>query len=526
MKILCVNSSPRIPGQSKTELILNPLVKGIIKCIIKFLCFSFRRFSSTLTLSLLLFIYSYPISLYAQECIGSYTLTSQTEIDVFNCTSVTGNLYIEETVYRNITNLNGLSKLTSVGGSFRIWGNDALTNVDGLAALTSVGRDFFIKLNSALTNVDGLAALTSFGGDIFSISNNDALTNVDGLAALTSLGGSLFITLNDALINVDGLAAIASVGGRLDIWGNPALTNVDGLANLTSVGELLNIGSNPALTNVDGLANLTSIGRSLLIQNNDALTNVDGLAALTSVGIELVIYGNPALTNVDGLASLTSVIEDNLYIGSNPALTNVDGLAALTSVGGSLWVNNNDALMRCCGLYPLLTSGTIGGEIRILNNITGCNSADEIINAGPCIYEILIDIKPGGYPNSINLKSKGNVPVAILTTDDFDAYNVDPDYCEFAGAYPLRWNMEDVDYDGDYDMLFHFKTQELELTKESTEASLEGETYDGQTIVGTDSVKIVPNAKYDKISLNNTRNLNLDGSGEGSNNTCFISALF
>lgn len=108
---------------------------------------------------------------------------------------------------------------------------------------------------------------------------------------------------------------------------------------------------------------------------------------------------------------------------------------------------------------------------------------------------VLLDIKPGSYPNSINLKSKGKVTVAILTTDDFDAYDVDPDTVNFAGADPLRWNMEDVDNDGDHDMLLHFMTQELDLIKESTEATLEGETYDGIQIVGTDSVNIVPKGK-------------------------------
>jgi len=110
-------------------------------------------------------------------------------------------------------------------------------------------------------------------------------------------------------------------------------------------------------------------------------------------------------------------------------------------------------------------------------------------------FEVEIDIKPGSYPNSINLKSKGKVPVAVLTTDDFDAYDVDPDTCVFANANPLRWKMEDVDNDGDHDMLLHCKTQELDLTKESTEATLEGETYEGIQIIGTDSVNIVPKGK-------------------------------
>jgi hypothetical protein len=113
------------------------------------------------------------------------------------------------------------------------------------------------------------------------------------------------------------------------------------------------------------------------------------------------------------------------------------------------------------------------------------------------IFDLTIDIKPGSYPNSINLKSKGKVPVAILTTNDFDAYDVDPETCVFAGAYPLRWKMEDVDDDGDYDMLFHFMTRELDLIKTSTEANLVGETIYGDQITGTDSVNIVPKCNWD-----------------------------
>ena len=39
----------------------------------------------------------------------------------------------------DITNLDGLANITSVGGDLDIYYNDALTNLDGLANLTSVG---------------------------------------------------------------------------------------------------------------------------------------------------------------------------------------------------------------------------------------------------------------------------------------------------------------------------------------------------------------------------------------------------
>ena len=65
----------------------------------------------------------------------------------------------------------------------------------------------------------------------------------------------------------------------------------------------------------------------------------------------------------------------------------------------------------------------------------------------------------------------------------------------FADAQPARWTLEDVDSDGDLDILFHFKTQDLNLTQDSTEAALIGETDIGQTIEGTDTVNIVPKGK-------------------------------
>ncbi len=109
--------------------------------------------------------------------------------------------------------------------------------------------------------------------------------------------------------------------------------------------------------------------------------------------------------------------------------------------------------------------------------------------------EVTIDIKPGSYPNSINLKSKGVVPVAVLKTDVFDAAKVNPATVEFAGAAPLRWTLEDVDGDGDKDMLFHFKTEQLNLDQNSTEATLKGQTTEGVTFEATDEVQIVPAKK-------------------------------
>jgi parallel beta-helix repeat protein len=115
----------------------------------------------------------------------------------------------------------------------------------------------------------------------------------------------------------------------------------------------------------------------------------------------------------------------------------------------------------------------------------------------PPVLNISIDIKPGSYPNSINLKSKGKVPVAIFTTNDFDATNVDHDTIMFLDANPVHSALEDIDDDGDIDMIFHFKTQELDFSllvderEEYPYAYLTGETILGELIEGKDTVRLV-----------------------------------
>lgn len=108
------------------------------------------------------------------------------------------------------------------------------------------------------------------------------------------------------------------------------------------------------------------------------------------------------------------------------------------------------------------------------------------------IYRIIeIDIKPGSFPNSINLKSKGVTTVAVLTDEFFDAKNIVIDSVLFAGAKPAKGKLEDVDNDGDLDLISHFSTQSLQLNLNDAEASLTGQLTNGNLIKGTDFVRIV-----------------------------------
>ena len=107
-----------------------------------------------------------------------------------------------------------------------------------------------------------------------------------------------------------------------------------------------------------------------------------------------------------------------------------------------------------------------------------------------------IDIKPATSPNDINLKSKGLISVAILSTPVFDATTVDPLSVQFgpAGATERhgKGHIVDVDGDGDLDLQLHFRTPETGISAGDTEADLTGQTFDGVPISGCDTIRTVP----------------------------------
>jgi len=126
--------------------------------------------------------------------------------------------------------------------------------------------------------------------------------------------------------------------------------------------------------------------------------------------------------------------------------------------------------------------------------------SESFICAPPGIV-VDIDIKPGGEPNSVPCnKPNFGIPVAILSSADFDATTVDHTTVNLQGAYELHLdhktgNMkrheEDVDGDGDIDLVFHFKLGDTDLDCSSTEGTLTGETYDGIPITGFDTLNMI-----------------------------------
>jgi hypothetical protein len=114
------------------------------------------------------------------------------------------------------------------------------------------------------------------------------------------------------------------------------------------------------------------------------------------------------------------------------------------------------------------------------------------------LQTVALDIKPGSDSNSINTKSKGKIPVAILSSADFDSpATVDQSSLTFGRSGDelslafCNTGGEDVNGDARLDLICQFFTQKTGFQAGDTEGILRGQTTGGQPIEGRDAVIIV-----------------------------------
>jgi len=322
------------------------------------------------------------------------TFTTQAQIDNFqinypNCTEIEGDVNIGG-LYggTDITNLNELSVITSIGGKLEIIGNDSLSNLSGLNNLTFIGGHLVFKLNEIMTSLVGLENLTSVEGsliigDYFNGSTGLAwgtfLTSFTGLDNLTTIGGNLGIIENLALTNLTGLENVTSIGGELYVDGNASLNSLTGLDNVTSIMGSVGIYNNNVLTSFTGLENLISIEGGLFI----------GVEYYSSGG------GNPSLTCLSGLDNIEAGTINNIAISNNVSLS----ICEIQSVCDYLAIP--------------------GGYTDIHDNAPGCNSQQEVeeaCEALSCLPEGItfttqedINSFPINYPTCIWIEGDVNI---------------------------------------------------------------------------------------------------------------------
>jgi probable HAF family extracellular repeat protein len=143
----------------------------------------------------------------------------------------------------------------------------------------------------------------------------------------------------------------------------------------------------------------------------------------------------------------------------------------------------------------------IAGQIvGIFNSIN--STSPEYLHGfvtAPTVLFVAIDVRPGSFPNNVNLGSGGTVPVAILSSPGFDATTVDPLTITLASASlrltgrgtPMA-SFQDVNGDSLLDLMIHVETLALQLSETDTQAVLKGQTFSGIRIIGRDLVRTVP----------------------------------
>ena len=136
--------------------------------------------------------------------------------------------------------------------------------------------------------------------------------------------------------------------------------------------------------------------------------------------------------------------------------------------------------------------GQIAFGALLFDGSTGIYRADPII-------ELTINIKPGDSIGSINPKSKGNIPVAILSTVDFNApARTDVATLTFGrtGDEPsldfCNKGSKDINGDGLPDLVCHFATSQSGFQSGDTEGIVKGKTFEGLPLRGRDLVQVVP----------------------------------
>jgi hypothetical protein len=139
----------------------------------------------------------------------------------------------------SLYDLSGLDNIASIGGNFEVNHGGDFTEIHGMESLISVGGNFLIGWNSnaifhgnpQLSNLNGLENLSTVGGDLV-IASSDSLNNLIGLENLNYIGGNLRIGGHPALENLTGLDNLISIGGSLRIANNSLLTDITSLNDL------------------------------------------------------------------------------------------------------------------------------------------------------------------------------------------------------------------------------------------------------------------------------------------------------
>ena len=194
-------------------------------------------------------------------CVGDVDLTTQAEVDAFDCSRVTGYLTIEdadnEDPSDDIVDLSPVSSILESTGEALYFGYmNSLTTIEGFENLTSVGFGGGLSFDSisSLVSISGFNNLQTVEDDINWLFN-DSLTTVTGFRNLQTVNGGVFVIVNSVLTTIPMFDSLETLPTNIVIIDNASLPRITGFTNLDGVGFSFAVNNNAALADLCGFYN-------------------------------------------------------------------------------------------------------------------------------------------------------------------------------------------------------------------------------------------------------------------------------
>jgi hypothetical protein len=184
----------------------------------------------------------------------------------------------------------------------------------------------------------------------------------------------------------------------------------------------------------------------------------------------VVMFGNLAgpvtvadsgTTGVDSLTVNGTAGDDAITLAGNEVQNGAERVVIDAPVE-SLLVNagdGSDAMSIVDFTAPIANLGLDGGAGTNQVSVEGDLPPGVVLDIVAATQTVQLQV----LRDTLNLASNGVIAVAVLSTANFDASQVDVGTVVFAGAHAAQSVLEDADGDGDLDLVLHFRTAQTNL---------------------------------------------------------------